>query len=203
MDLILNGERCAIDASDCLNLAELIARAERHEESGEASVVVSVEVDGEPLPPDLLGAPETVLLGASQTIHLVRRPTREVAQSVLEQGADYCIRIVAAIGEASDHQRAGRVETGNRLLADILDSLSVLTGITYSIAAALPDEARTLAVLQGEIQPWLEQMLEAQSAGDPIGIADLLEYEVAPRIESWGQTMRSLTGTKARERAGR
>lgn len=203
MDLILNGEPRTIDASGCLNLAELIAETERQAARGEPSVVVSVEIDGEPLGPDLLDAPETVGFGPQSRVELVLRPSREVALGVLAQGADYCVRIVAAIADAAELARAGRTEPASRLLADILDSLSVLTGITCSIAAVLPEEARALAELQSEIQPWLEQMLEAQSVEDPIRLADLLEYEIAPRIESWGEAMRNASRAQAPVGAGR
>ncbi|MCB9726589.1 MAG: hypothetical protein H6748_21260, partial [Spirochaetaceae bacterium] len=78
------------------------------------------------------------------------------------------------------------------LLADVTDSLTVLTGITASVAKVLEHEARSLARVQMRIQPWLEQMLEAQRVGDPILIADTLDYEVAPRIAQWGEVMRAL-----------
>ena len=191
MELFLNGERANIETHDCANLAELIARAERAEGTEEASVVVAIEVDGHALSPEELGLLEARRLDDVARVHVERRPSRAVAWSVLAQGADYTLRIAEAIASVVDDYRAGRVEGANAVLADVLDSLSVLTGITYSIAAVLPDEARDLGALQGEIHPWLEQMLQAQTGEDPVGIADLLEYEIAPRVERWGETMRS------------
>ncbi len=203
MDLILNGELWPIDASDCANLAELIARAESREGDTEASVVVSVEVDGELLSPEALGSLESRTLENVQRVSVVRRPAREVALGVLEQGADYTGRIVAAIAEIIGDYRTGRSESASRVLADVLDSLSVLTGITYSISGALPEEAKALAALQSEIHPWLEEMLDAQSGEDPIRIADVLEYEISPRVERWGNSMRELVAGSARSAASR
>lgn len=198
MDLFLNGERAAIDTRDCANLAELIALAERAEGAGEDSVVIAIEVDGQALSPDELGLLEARRLDDVARVHVERRPSRAVATGVLEQGADYTGRIVPAIAAVVDAYRLGRLDEASRVLADVLDSLSVLTGITQSIAVVLPDEARTLGALQGEIHPWLEEMLQAQAGEDPIQIADLLEYEIAPRIESWGTTMRALAAGSAR-----
>jgi len=203
MDLILNGEPRAIDASDCANLAELVARAEALEGGAGASVVIAVEVDGRALTADELGVLETRPLADVRRVSIVRRPSREVALGVLVQGADYATQIVGVIGETAGHYRAGRTEHASGVLADVLDSLAVLTGITVSISGVLADEARTLAALQGEIQPWLEEMLDAQTEEDPIRIADLLEYEVAPRIEAWGKTMQSLARAQAPVSAGR
>lgn len=203
MDLILNGEARPFDASDCANLAELVARAEALSDGGLPCVVTAVEIDGEPLPPDALGSLEIRPIANVKRVAIERRPRREVARSVLEQGADYCERIVEATLQAVADYRANRTQQASRVLADVLDSISVLTGITYSISAELIEAATRLAELQSEIHPWLEAMLEAQSGNDPIQIADLLEYEIAPRIEVWGQTMRSLASASAPLAAGR
>jgi len=42
-------------------------------------------------------------------------------------------------------------------------------------------------------------MIAAQLEEDPIRMADTLEYEVRPRIESWGRTMGALSETVAGE----
>ena len=203
MDLILNGELRSVDTTDCANLAELIARTESLDHDREACVVVAIEVDGEALSPEELGRLESRGLEKVDRVSVVRRPSREIAWGVLDQGADYTVRIVQAVAEVVDDYRAGRSERANRVLADILDSLSVLTGITYSIAGVLAEEAEILAALQSEIHPWLEEMLDAQSEEDPIRIADVLEYEISPRIDRWGKAMKDLVDRSARPAVGR
>lgn len=203
MELILNGEPRSIDVGDCANLAELIARAELAGDSGAPTVVVSVEVDGQALEPEALSNLEVHGLDEVKQVRIVRRPSVDVARSVLTQGAEYCVRITEAIAAASDDFRAARDEQAHQQLAAIFDSLSVLTGITYSISGVMADAAGTLAAIQGEIHPWLEEMLEAQTGNDPIRIADALEYEIAPRITRWGETMTALAGGSARSAVGR
>jgi hypothetical protein len=198
MDLILNGSAQSIDASNCANLAELVAAAERSSSSEEESVVVGVEIDGEPLSPEALSALESHSLAGVTTVSIQRRSTLAVARSVLEQGADYTGQIATAIGQTVDHYRSGRSDLANSLLANVTDSLTVLTGITYSVSNVLVEEAKSLAALQGELFPWLEEMIQAQTSEDPILIADILEYEIAPRVAGWGQAMRAIrdeTGT--------
>jgi len=198
MDLILNGELRPLDTTDCANLAELIARAEILDQGTESSVVVAVEIDGQALSADELGLLEARGLDNVRRVTVVRRPSREVAWSVLDQAVDYIAQIAPAICEVVSDYRAGRSQRANRVLADILDSMSVLTGITHAIAGVLAEEAKILGALQSEIQPWLEEMLDAQSGEDPIRIADVLEYEIAPRIESWGTAMKALCDGSAR-----
>ena len=189
MDVILDGERRALDTSDCANLAELIAMAERSSTEDEDRVVVSIEIDGQALPPDDLGALEGRGLDGIGRVAIERRPTRAVACSVLRQGADYSRQIVLAIDQTVAQFRGGRADRANALLADVTDSLTVLTGITGSVAVALPQAAASLAELQHALFPWLEALVEAQTAEDPLGIADLLEYEIRDRIASWGDVM--------------
>lgn len=198
MDLILNGRSHGIDTSDCANLAELVAVVERVDTGEEDHVVVSVEVDGQALPPEELSNLEARSLDGVASVSIQRRPTRAVAVSVLEQGADYTGQITAAIGKTVENFRAGRSDLGNGVLADVTDSLTILTGITNSVASILIEESQILADLQGKIFPWLEELFEAQSEEDPIRIADLLEYEITPRVAEWGAVMRAMaTGETA------
>lgn len=192
MNLILNGSSQLMDTSNCANLAELVVAAEQFQAGDEECVVVAVEIDGEALAPEELSTLESRSLDGIGTIAIHRRTTLSVARSVLEQGADYTGRIAEAISHTVDYYRAGRCDLANSLLANVTDSLTVLTGITYSVSNVLAEEAKVLASVQGEIFPWLEEMIQAQTEEDPIRIADTLEYEIAPRVANWGTAMRSL-----------
>ena len=165
---------------------------ERFDAQDEEYVVVGVEVDGESLSPEELSALEARSLEGVGTVSIRRRSTMAVARSVLEQGADYTGQIAIAIAQTVDYYRTGRSDLANSLLANVTDSMTVLTGITYSVSKILVEESKTLAELQGELFPWLEEMIQAQTDEDPIRIADILEYEIAPRVDGWGASMRAL-----------
>ncbi|MEM9175869.1 MAG: hypothetical protein AAGC67_11600 [Myxococcota bacterium] len=192
MDLILNGEPQAMDTSECANLAELVTMAEGRTAEGEETVVVAVEIDGEALSADELSGLERHSLDGVGCVAIQRRPTRAVARSVLAQGADYCGQIEAAIDDCVGAFRSGRSDRGNEILADLTDSMTVLTGITVSVANILAASAQALADVQGGIFPWLEELVEAQTQEDPLRIADLLDYEIKPRIADWAVAMRAL-----------
>lgn len=191
MDLIVNGTSQAIDTSNCANVAELVAATERLQSNEEAYVVVSVEIDGDALPPEALSELESRSLDGIETVAIESRPTISVARSVLEQGADYTRQIADAIAQTVNYYRDGRSDLAGSLLANVTDSMTVLTGITFSVSNVLVEESKALARVQGELFPWLEEMVQAQTDEDPIRIADILEYEVAPRVANWGAAMRT------------
>lgn len=193
MEVTLNGEPQATDFSECANLAELVAAAERDEASEEACVVVGVEIDGENLTPEEMSALEARSLDGVARIAIERQPVHTIASSVLRQGADYSGEIVKAIGRTVEYFRSARSDQANELFAHVSDSLTVLVGISSSAANVLPERAEELIRFQTDLFPWLEELIEAQSDEDPIRIGDLLEYEIAPRVESWGHCMRDLS----------
>ena len=203
MEVILNGDAQMLDSSECANLAELVSAAERALVDADTFVVVGIEVDGKALEPEELSALESLSLDGIEKVLIHERPALEVARSVLDQAADYTGQICTAIEKTVEHYRSGRSDLGGEVLAEVTDSLSVLTGITYSVSNVLLEESKILAGVQAEIYPWLEELVEAQSVQDPIRIAVTLEYEIAPRIVTWGTTMRKLKeGTQSFDTAG-
>ncbi|MFK7898667.1 MAG: hypothetical protein AB8G23_22730 [Myxococcota bacterium] len=206
MEVILNGDAQQFDPSSCTNLAELVSAAGQAGQAGEdanENVIIGIEVDGRALDPEELSALESLSLQGVLKVSIQERPATDVARSVLDQAADYTGEICQAIAATVEHYRSGRSDLGAELLANVTDSMSVLTGITYSVSNVLLRESEILAAVQSKIYPWLEELVEAQSAEDPIRIADALEYEVAPRIEEWGTTMRKLkNGTQEFDIAG-
>lgn len=192
MEVVLDGETQQLDLSDCANLSELVATVYGQVPRDEPQVVVGVEVDGVALDPDRLAALEEEPLDDVERVVLTRRPMRDVAVSVLLQGSDYCGQIGPAIEQSVGHFRAGRSDHGSEVLAAISDSLTILTGILQSATHALPEWNDSFAKLQASLYPWLESLVEAQTDADPLRIADLLEYEIAPRIEEWRAVMRSV-----------
>lgn len=195
MDLILDGESRRFDTSECANLAELVSLADTLDRPQEDSVVVAVAVDGETLSPESLAALEGHPLEGVREVAIERRPTRAVACSVLDQGADYAERISETVNDCVQAFRAGKNGEGNEVLAAVTDSFMVLIGLTQSAAGVLTESTASLAGLQESLVPWLQELVEAQSAADPLRIADLLEYEIAPLIEEWGRVLRAVAAS--------
>jgi len=192
MEVILDGESRTLDVSDCANLAELVARTQRLESGAQRRVVVAIEIDDRPLSAEEMEALESHPLDDIARVSIARRSAASVARSVLRQGATYSREIVKAIGRSTDHFRSGRSDRANELLARVSESLSVFVGINACAADVVCEWREELMGFEAELHPWLVQMIESQSAEDPIGIGDLLEFEIAPRIERWGARLGEL-----------
>ncbi len=199
MEVILDGERRTLDVSDCANLAELVARAECLEPVPEGGVVVGIEIDDRPLSAEEMERLESRSLDDIARVSIARRSGQGLARSVLGQGSRYAREIVKAIHRSAEHFRAGRSDQANELLARVSESLSVFVGISACAADVVPDWSGELRAFEAELHPWLVQMIEAQSVEDPIGIGDLLEFEIAVRIERWGVRLGELAEAPAED----
>lgn len=199
MEVILDGEHRTLDVSDCANLAELVARAECLEPAVEGRVVVGIEIDDRPLSAEEMECLESRPLEDIARVAIARRSGQSLARSVLGQGSLYAREIVKAIHCSVDHFRSGRSDRANELLARVSESLSVFVGISACAADVVPDWSEELRDFEAELHPWLVQMIEAQSVEDPIGIGDLLEFEIATRIERWGARLGELAEAPAED----
>ena len=73
-----------------------------------------------------------------------------------------------------------------------------------ALAGSLDDDNATvrtwsLQALAAELLPWLDEMGEAQTARDWVRLADLLEYEIEPRVESvatWLDALATASGAR-------
>jgi len=203
MEVIVDGERRTLDVADCANLAELVARSESLDSGAEQWVVVGIEIDDRPLTSEEMEGLELQRLDDVERVSIARRSAQSVARSVLRQGALYSREIVKAIHRSAGHFRAGRSDRANELLARISDSLSVFVDINASAADVVPDWSAELRGFEAQLHPWLVQMIEAQSVEDPIGLGDLLEFEIATRVEHWGARLGELAEASLDGEGGR
>lgn len=202
MEVIVDGERRTLDVSDCANLAELVARSESLEVGMGRRVVVGIEIDDRALSSEEMEGLESHRLDDVERVSIERRSAQSVARSVLRQGALYSREIVKALHRSAGHFRSGRSDRANELLARASESLSVFVGINASVADVVSEWSEELLGFEAELHPWLVQMIEAQSMEDPIGIGDLLEFEIAARVERWGVRLGELADTALDEDRG-
>jgi ABC-type transporter Mla subunit MlaD len=126
-----------------------------------------------------------------------------VAAASLESSSDYAVRLVSALQETAAQLRAGRIEQGNRLYSEVTDALRVLLYALAAAAQVLGEDAASLEGLEGELQPWLEALVEAQKTWDWLRVADYLEFEVAELVTGWRQRIEAVRRTlEGRSHAG-
>lgn len=91
--------------------------------------------------------------------------------------------------ELEAHERLGMCISG---LQWFLKALSALRGMMQLDFKTLPLKDTTVEAGLEEFVPIVEDLLEAQSEGDVILMADLLEYELIPRLTLWRSSLPEL-----------
>lgn len=178
----------AFDGADCENLAEVIERSGGGREA-EAHLVTHIRIDGLDLPEDSFDRLDEISIEGVSKIEVESRPSVEIAVSSLRHSIEYVEPVRKALDRVVDLFRRGRSDEANELLARLSDSLGVLLAAVSGAANVLPDHADPLLAPVSELVHWLDQMIEGQGQGDWVYVADLLEYEVDPRLEEWSRAI--------------
>ncbi len=182
-----------LDCADCENLAEVLERSGRGRDE-EAHLYTHIRIDGLDLPEDSFGRLEQISIDGVERIEVESRPSIEIAISSLRHSAEYVTPVRKALDRVVDLFRRGRNDEANDLLADLSDSLGILVAAVTGTANVMPETAERLLSPIQELVEWLDQVIEGQGNGDWIYVADLLEYEVDPRVEDWGRAMKQVLG---------
>ncbi|MCP5042029.1 MAG: hypothetical protein GY944_13450 [bacterium] len=182
-----------LDCAGCENLEDVLERCGSREES-DPHLFTHIRIDGLDLPEDSFCRLAEVSIEGVERIEVESRASTEIALSSLRHSAEYITPVGAALDRVVDLFRRGRTDEANDLLANLSDSLGVLVAAVAGIAAVMPDTAERLVTPVGDLVHWLDQVLEGQSNGDWVFVADILEYEVDPRVEQWGRNMVQVLG---------
>lgn len=186
-----NGTALEATPEGFANLAALV-RAYIAEPGSEDRVIEHLSVDGRVIEVDGIETLEEVSLDGVREVELRTRGVLEVARESLDSSADYAGLVRDALSETAQLLRAGRIEDGNRLFADVLDALNVLVFAVTSAGRVLRADAELLHELEPELRPWLEAASDALEQRDWLRLADTLEYELRPRLAEWPERIRSL-----------
>jgi hypothetical protein len=130
-------------------------------------------------------------------IEVTTLPGRVVlAETAREVGADLD-DLAACLRSGAEKFRGASAAQAHTAFVECVDRLGGVIGIVRSLAdlaraldldltdsGVLPDEASLHAIA--------EEMIAAQEVGDWVSLADLMEYELAPAIESWRDDLTAL-----------
>ena len=146
-------------------------------------ILVSLRLDGVEVPGESLADLSEISLAGVREAEIETRPARELALESLESAAAYAGEVGKALAETAELMRASRPEVANEQFTEVIDAMSVLFFALDAAARQLGGEAAGIESLGQRIQPWRDQILEAQQTQDWIRVADYLEYEVGPVID--------------------
>jgi len=124
------------------------------------------------------------------------QPSSQEVLGVLKEGfigtAEAFVALSGFVLQAGDHLRSGEIREGNELLSRVAADLQVLSGFLadagrlQAFTDVLGDEqVQDLGSEYREMVDLLTSAMEAQQTEDWIYLADILEYELNPKMTTW------------------
>lgn len=164
---------------------------------GADRVLVSVRLDGREIAPEELAELRELATEGIDRLEVVSRERGHVARDALESAAGYAPGLASTVARAASLLRAGELTRAQDLWADSCEALDVLVHALAAVGAALPAVEGALAEIGDGLVTPLPAVLDAHTRGDWLGLADLLEYELAVRIAASAARLAALRGAAA------
>lgn len=158
----------------------------------DAHALVSIAVDGCGVDLDELGELRALPCAGVGELVVETRPLRAVASDALESASQYGAELAGALRRTAGLLQDGARARANALWAAAVDGVVVWLGAVNGAAAALGADGAPLAEVERELAAPLEALADAWERDDTIAIADLLEHELARRIEGWAARLAAL-----------
>ncbi len=122
--------------------------------------------------------------------------TRELAGETVVSLLEFHGSLQNALAKAAEEFRMGDENRSNEIFAQCLDALQIVLRTSYSVANLFKIKGDTVIVddtsmdeQMQRVSGLLDEILEAQNQRDMILIADLIEYELIPMMDTWEQFM--------------
>ena len=117
---------------------------------------------------------------------------RAAALACIASARDYVPNVARAVTRTASLLRAGQIDDGNRLCADVADALGVLVFVLGGAARELGPEGAALRGSEAAANARVGPLLDAHARGDWIRVADALDHDVAPLLARWEQQLEAL-----------
>lgn len=140
-------------------------------------------------------------------LQLTTQPYLEVAASVFIGCADHLPPLIEGIRESARKMRLGHQAEAMNLLIQEIDLLSEIlagtesalsaSGLSWnSVSVTLPDKTDPVPgdQISSRFNLLLEEVVKSLESNDMVDLVDILEYDIAPVLESFMILLRSLAG---------
>jgi hypothetical protein len=195
--VLVNGT-AFVPATPVPSWGPLLDAVDRHvAPSGE--IVAAVRFDGVDEPGFREDAVLDLVLGSELIVEIETLHPNELLGNVLDEASRSLPALAASACELAAVLRGAQVDSAARGLGQLADSIANLVQLIAAAAAARGVSLDTLTTRERPALPLLRTLdtqmtplLEAQSAGDWITVADVLEYDIAPLIPRFEALIDSL-----------
>jgi hypothetical protein len=201
--ILLNGvEEPAVRA--CNHWGELLERLDRSA-SGEGKVLTAVRFNGVDQPsfrePACAGRPLNGLLVVE---------AESMSPAVLFDNS-VCEAVAAARSLAAGAERVGEafrgfdVSRANQDLQELAQGIGTLVAIARALSQAVgvplegvASDGGSAADLVESLSCHTDELIKARESGDWVTVADIIEYDLAPRLHQWPDVFETLRGATGR-----
>ncbi len=189
MRVILDGQ-CVVEQADSLKDA-LEAASDRADELGR--LILEVNADGEPLPPQSLETPEEHS-GAIDELALVSADPQAFALNILHESADAVDQTLKLQVDAADKMEQGEPKDAFEALSAGLSMWDMVQqAIARTREIAPPADAQVAARVDDHITQLRDQLLAVRNSiesQDWASLCDTLRFDLAELGASWSSLLR-------------
>jgi hypothetical protein len=161
----------------------------------EGSFIRDVLLDGESLvcdgSLDLKGIPAERIERASN-VNVISRTLKEVTAEAVEGARQYLSGLAKPISLVALQFNSGQFDKAHGNLAVLLNGISSMVNLVGSLEVNFGMDCGSVIVHRAsltthlkDLQTQLQLLVQAQARQDTVTIADLLDYELRPRMEVW------------------
>jgi hypothetical protein len=131
-------------------------------------------------------------LEQAHNINIISRTLKEVTLEALQGARAYLAGLAKPISLVALQFNSGQFEKAFGNLSVLLDGISNLISLVGSLEAGFGLNCGSIIARRApvtthvkDLQCRLQELVQAQARQDTVTIADLLDYELRPRIELW------------------
>jgi len=155
-------------------------------------VVTAIEIDGKAIPAGRIWELTDQSIEEVQTLELTTRDSKEMVKEMMVSTRDHVSLLISETEKAATmfrvgnelgaQERFGKCASGLQWFLKALDALCGFVDLDYAV---MPMGKTSVGANFEELIPVVDQVLQAQAEGDSIQIADLMEYELVPKMRIW------------------
>jgi len=164
-------------------------------------VIISMNLDGQPLDPTEERDRAADGLETLRSLDINTQRVDELASNTLSTMIDYLPNLMEMTGECATLLQTEDEKGGHTRLGQLIDGLLIVSSAWQGIAQTIKIPGHKPEDLIPDITAFnsiLHGMVEAQEADDIVRLCDLLEFDLAPLLESWLEKAEEINELKAR-----
>lgn len=197
IEIKINDEPVSVDTTSIKTLADLIENI-ANKRLDPSELIVNLYINEEMIDSKAMSSIGKKPLSEVNKLAIttIKNPVAHTME-LLEKMNEYLDRLVNGLEGVADKFRTGKVGEANSLLVQAIDGLISLTELLKVVKKVSKSETSEL-IINGEklaskeqnLLDVLKQLKDGQENKDWVAVADLLEYELAPAMDEWKETIK-------------